>query len=162
MPAHRLPVILLLALMAALIPADAQRHSSIRKRLRPLDEAVRVPDAVSLPDTVAADSGMVIFSGYEKTLRSTRETVFLTNRSGRLIEGIVFRITYLDSSGRMLHEARRVSHAGVPPGETRRLDFPSWDRQCTFYYSRSPRPRVPAIPYDVCIMPDTLFLAPHP
>ena len=112
-----------------------------------------------LLDTVAATGTEVRFLGYEKTLRSTRETVFLTNLSGKELDRVIFHITYFDAQGRQLHKVRKNLYAGIPPGETRRLDFPTWDRQFAFYYIRSPRPRVSAIPYNVSISPDTLIFA---
>ena len=145
---------------AACVSVPAQRRTSLNRKLKPVPAAPAPTDAAyaSRLDSVAATADMVRFSGYEKTLRSTRETLFVSNLCESEIEGMVFTITYLDSSGRQLHEVRRVIHTSVPPGETRRIDFPSWDRQLTFYYSGSPRPRVPAIPYDIKLTPDTLFL----
>ena len=53
-------------------------------------------------------------------------------------------------------------HQDIPAGETRKIDFPTWDRQMTFYYCGSPRPRVSAIPYNVTIEPDTILLSRKP
>ena len=139
------PVAFMLLLLCA-IPFWAQRQSSIRKGLKADKGALVAARDSGLLDTVAATGTEVRFSGYEKTLRSTRETV-------------IFHITYFDAQGRQLHKVRKNLYAGIPPGETRRLDFPTWDRQFAFYYIRSPRPRVSAIPYNVSISPDTLIFA---
>lgn len=139
------------------VVASGQRQSSRRGKLKP---SVAVQDCNTAPtylDTVAAADGMARFTGYEKTLHATRETVFLSNLSSVEIARVAFRVTYYDVQGRQLHVARHNVYAPVPPGETRRLDFPTWDRQYTFYYVGSPRPRVSAIPYSVEIHPDTLF-----
>lgn len=152
------PVAFMLLLLCA-IPFWAQRQSSIRKGLKADKGALVATRDSGLLDTVAASGTEVRFSGYEKTLRSTRETVFLTNLSGRELDRVIFHITYFDAQGRQLHKVRKNLYAGIPPGETRRLDFPTWDRQFAFYYIRSPRPRVSAIPYNVSISPDTLIFA---
>lgn len=137
--------------------ASGQRQSSRRGKLKPSD-VVSERGAQSAPfDTVAVPDGMVRFSGYEKSLRATRETVFISNLSAREVARVAFRVTYYDVQGRQIHVARHNIYAPVPPGETRRLDFPTWDRQYTFYYVGSPRPRVSATPYSVRIHPDTLF-----
>ncbi len=142
------------------IGANAQRANTISRNLKPLKAQANAP-ATEPFDTIAAENFNVGLSGYEKTLRATRETVFITNRSdSREIGGIIFTVTYLDNAGRILHRRRVEAHPDIPAGETRRVDFPTWDRQMTFYYKGSPRPRVPSIPYDVTIAADTLLLTP--
>ena len=87
--------------------ATADRKNSVNRRLK------RVPQPASettVPfDTVAAE-GLVRFSGYEKTLRSNRETMFVTNLSEREIGGVWFGISYLPTSGRLLHKASHRRH----------------------------------------------------
>lgn len=152
----------LLLLVAALIPflSVADRKNSIGRKLKPsVSLTAGMPVCAEPFDTVAADNTMVRFSGYEKTLRSNRETVFITNLLDSCeIAAVYFTITYFDSSGRLLHKSPRRHRVIVPPGETRRADLPSWDRQFTFYYAGSPAPRVSAIPYTITIRPDTLLL----
>lgn len=153
----------LLLLIALLVPflSVADRKNSIGRRLKPsaFGEAESIICAEPF-DTVAADNSMVRFSGYEKTLRSNRETVFVTNLLDSCeIAAVYFTIAYFDSSGRLLHKSHRRHRLAVPAGETRRADLPSWDRQFTFYYAGSPAPRVPAIPYTITISPDTLLLS---
>lgn len=137
---------------------SAQRHNTIRKGLKAdrgmLTSGRVLPDEL---DTVAASVDSVKFAGYEKTLRSTRETVFVTNLAAREIDRLIFTVTYLDTQGRVLHKARKNLYGGIPSGETRKIDFPTWDRQFAFYYIGSPRPRVSARPYNVRIMPDTII-----
>lgn len=150
-----LPVLLA---AAAVFGAAAQRRNSIgRGRLRPA-AAVSAPSSEPY-DTVACRSGMVRFSGYDKALRASRETVFLSNlMSDSTVEAVWFTVTYLDSSARELHRRSVRARVCVPPGATRRLDFPTWDTQRSFYFSGSRPPRTPAIPYTVTLSPDTLLL----
>lgn len=158
----KLSDILLILIATSAIPtaADAQRVNTISRGLKPIRH--QEAKAVCEPfDTVKVTGNEVGLSGYEKTLRATRETVFVSNLSDNLeIGGIIFTVTYLDSSGRILHRRRVEAHPAIPAGETRRIDFPTWDRQMTFYYKGSPRPRVSSIPYDVTITADTLLLKP--
>ena len=146
-------------LLLILLPAAtcAQRQNTIRKGLKPVKQKVaEVAVAAPVCDTVLPRGGEVRFSGYEKTLRATRETVFVSNLADRDVARVMFTVTYLDASGRQLHVVRKNVAVEIPAGETRRIDFPTWDRQFAFYYKRSPRPRVSAIPYDVKIVADTL------
>lgn len=160
---HLLPRIFLpvvTALLAVAIPLGAtggeKRQNSTRHGLKAIPRQTAQVSAASL-DTITGDGIAVDFYGYEKTLRSTRETVFVTNRSSRPTAALRFTINYYDAQGRLLHSRQVRAAAEIPPGETRRLDFPSWDKQCTFYYTGSPRPRTPAIPYSIKITGDTVF-----
>lgn len=151
----RLVIIMLSALL--LLPAAmADRKNSLTRRLKLGEKSAPAPTEPF--DTVAATAADVRFSGYEKTLRSNRETMFVTNQTRRPIGALFFTITYFDTSGRLLHRASHRPHIAIPAGETRRLDLPSWDKQFTFYYIDSPRPRVAAIPYSVKITTDTILL----
>ena len=149
---------MLAAIVLNAAPAYTQRRNSTSRHLKVTHAGSEAPHTSA--DTVTAGDGMVRFVGYDKALRSTKETLFVTNlMPDREIRHVIFRITYFDTQGRQLHQARKKLYAPVPPGETRRLDFPSWDRQHSFYYAKSQKPRVPAIPYTVKITPDTLILA---
>lgn len=151
---HRL-IYLIITLMVG-FQLFADRKNSIRPRLK-----VAPADVVNEPallDTIVADSGVVRFSGYEKTLRSNRETFFVTSLVDREIAAVGFRISYFDSSGRLLHKVSHRKYVAIPPGETRRIDIPSWDKQFTFYYAGSPVPRVSAIPYNITISSDTVIV----
>lgn len=122
-----------------------------RTTVRPLRSATEAP--VAPADTIrgAEADSLLIFSGYEKTLRASKETIFVTNRSDRGVCTVIFTVTYLDAQGRQLHRRTVRQHVDLPAGETRRLDFPAWDTQRTTYFSGGPRPRVAAIPYTVAV-----------
>lgn len=99
--------------------------------------------------SAALDS--IIFSGYDKTLTSTKESVLVSNRLEAPVESVRIRIDYLDAKGRMLHSRTVTLKTDVPPGETRKLDFRSWDNQQTYFYCLGPEPRRTATPYSVKI-----------
>ena len=144
------------------ITCHGQRVNSIAKKLKLSENTTRSADNEPF-DTIKAYDGSIRFSGYEKTLRATKETVLVSNViEDRDISAIIFTVTYNDKSGRLLHKRRLTVHQDIPAGETRKIDFPTWDRQMTFYYCGSPRPRVSAIPYNVTIEPDTILLSRKP
>lgn len=106
-------------------------------------------------DTVVPSAGMIVVSGFDKPLRSYRESVFVTNRSRRRLIGVRLTISYLDADGRLLHRAVQTLPADIPAGETRQLMFPSWDRQQAFYYELSSKPRrADGTPFSVAITAD--------
>ena len=161
---HLLTRIFLIAVTASFAmgaPLNAaggeRRQNSTRHGLKAIPRNVAATTTTRL-DTIAENGEAVEFYGYEKTLRSTRETVFVTNRSSRTTAALRFTIRYYDAQGRLLHSRIVSTSAEIPPGETRRVDFPSWDKQCTFYYMGSPRPRTSAIPYSIKITGDTIFV----
>lgn len=142
------------ALLTAAMPAHADK--TLRGRLKPNPEMVGNSAAgdscCAAPfDTVRVVSQSDIrLSGYDKPLNSRKESLFVTNKTGRELTAVGIRLTYTDMSGRMLHEEVRFIRADIPAGDTRRVEFPSWDRQCSFYYHKGRQPRVANVtPYKV-------------
>lgn len=112
---------------------------------------------------IDADSARacISFSGFEKTLRSRRESVHATSlMSADTIVALEIEIEYLDLKGRQLHKRALTIDCEIPPGQTRLLDFPSWDRQQVWHYrlSKPPRSGAQATPFDVKIAPLALTL----
>jgi len=138
--------VILLVLLAMMLPALA------RKGKKPTPSRTRTSAAVShrratevaTADTIlfpAADS--VTVAGYEKTLRSTTESMIITNHTASEVTALGLDITYLDMKGRMLHRVAQsvTPPSGIPSGESRMVSVPSFDRQGLFYYHLSPRPK---------------------
>ena len=116
----------------------------------------------ALTDTVVSPKAHTIdINGYDKPLRSRRETFFATNNSKRTTEAIAVTITYFDKSHRQLHERKASLPLVIPAGETRRASLKSWDSELSFYYIRSsvPSRAEQATPYEVKITVDTIFFA---
>lgn len=109
-----------------------------RRGLRPKNVAETV---VVVADTVVPDSGKVVISGFDKPLRSSRETFFVSNHYDRPISSIAVQLAYFDMDGRRLHASDKVIHCSIPPGETRQLSVKAWDSQHSFYYHLSVKPR---------------------
>lgn len=77
-------------------------------------------------------------SGFEKTLRATHESLYVSNRSASDMVGLGIEIEYSDMKDRMLHKALHDVSVNIPAGETRLVDIPSFDRQGLYYYYLSP------------------------
>lgn len=141
--------------LCACLCAWSQRQNTTRPGLRPLP----VEAAAAAYDTLRCDS-LIVLSGYEKTLRSSRESLLITNLHSDTICGICITIEYLDAQGRQLHKRSVSIPAEVPPSETRMCAFDSWDKQKVWYYALSApaRTSAPATPYDVSISTDYILL----
>lgn len=144
---------LIIAIVLACTAVDAQnmRRNTPRSNRRaiPTVSAVGVlNDTVPLPGT---DS--IAVAGFEKPLRVNKESVFVSNKSSRELLAISLDIIYMDMQGRMLHRVARTLDVLIPPGETRRVEFPSFDTSSLFYYHLSPSSSraVSATPFDVNI-----------
>lgn len=133
------------------IAVSAQRTT--RSKLRPLGvEQHKTSDYAFDTVFVASDSANIVFSGYEKTLRATKESFFVTNRTDSLIDRLIIAITYKDMAGRELDRRPAQIDITIEPSATRRIDIPAWDKQKVFYYYLSPAPRSGrATPYKVAI-----------
>lgn len=136
----------ILIALCTLQPAYGQRTTRHKLKALPADVVC---------DTIftSADSTVITFSGYEKTLRSSRESFFVTNRSDSIVDRLSLEITYFDMAGHLLDKRVVAVDVELPPSETRKVDLRSWDTQKVMYYHRSPQPRggVQATPYRVRI-----------
>lgn len=152
--------ILAIAILIFSFISDAQRTT--REGLKAAQTEVAVtPVSQSVFDTIAPPAAhQVDFNGYDKPLRSRRETFFATNNSKDSIAAMAFTITYYDGLHRMLHSAKHKVSIDIPAGETRQVSLKSWDPQFNFYYIRSavPQRTQKATPYEITIAIDTLFV----
>lgn len=150
-PLHRL----LLTLLVASAPLTVMADRTTRGKLRAMrQEAASAPAATTPYDTIVPSSGMLTLSGYDKPLRSRRESIFITNRSRRTVVSVTLRIDYLDMEGRQMHRAEVTLPCDIPAGETRQLNFPTWDRQQAFYYHVTGKPRTSdGSPYTITATP---------
>lgn len=146
-----LPVCAALLLAAALCAPDldARRNRATRTRLRPAQHEVpEAPKADTLVSLTPAE-GDITLSGYDKPLRSSVESMFVTNNTADTVTALRLSCTYTDLHGRQLHSRTVDTDVELLPGSTRQITFPSWDRQHSFYYRRSQKPRrSEATPYD--------------
>lgn len=153
----------LILLAGGLMALTAYAQTTTRHGLKPKSDAVEAAATASaLIDTVANPAAHTVdINGYDKPLRSRRETFFVTNNGDRPTSSLAVTITYYDSSRRQLHSRHASLPLVIPVGETRQASLKSWDEQLSFYYLRSavPSRAEQATPYDVKISVDTIFYA---
>lgn len=164
-----LPILAITALLLlTVLPLRADK--TLRGKLRPVAGSIhatsaQTSDSATSPfDTIAAPSPETVrLSGYDKPLGSRVESLFVSNRLDRDIIALEITLTYRDLQGRTLHETTRRVRADIPAAATRRIQFPSWDTQNSFYYRHSRRPRTANVtPYDVSCTVSRCVTAPEP
>ncbi len=150
--------LLLYAMIAGAMICTAQ-NTMRGRNLKPVPRQTTEATAAR-SDTITVDSDDILFSGYDKTLRSRKESVFVTNHSGHNACSISFEIEYRDMNGRQLHRERRSIDCDLPDGQTRLLVFPAWDKQQVWYYylSRPARTSAQGTQYKVIIIPESITI----
>lgn len=141
----------LLLLSAAL---TAHADNTLRGKLKVNPQITITPDTLETTrqfDTIAPITRTdVRLSGYDKPLNSHKETLIVSNRLNRNITALKIRLIYKDTTGRTLHETEREIRTDIPAGATRLIQFPSWDKQNTYFYIKGRRPRIANVtPFDV-------------
>lgn len=151
----KLIVLILIALSFAMV---AQRTT--RRGLHAKAEAAPAQVRPLYDTIVAPGADRIETRGYDKPLRSRRETFFATNTGNVPVHRIAFTISYFDTDRRMLHRASHNVAVDIPAGESRLVGVRSWDVQQTFYYVHSAvaHKSPSATPFDVAIAVDTLFV----
>lgn len=151
------PTAAILLALLAITYADAKRTRTGPTRVpkTPKTEiSATVSDSlVQRTDTIHAPArDAVILSGFDKTVRAYKESFFVTNSlpDSLTITALELTLDYSDMSGRQIHRSEPTVRCYIPPGQTRQITIPAWDRQHTFYYYLSPAPkRVQATPFKV-------------
>lgn len=150
-----------LSALSMVAPSWGRKVATTRPVKAPRTAKGAANDVAATVDTIAAGDSTMRLAGYDKPLRSRHETIFATSLVDDTVCGLTFTVTYVDMQGRTLHEREVTVSALIPPRATRKVDFPSWDRQQTFYYYLGTKPRSSAaIPYDVRMRMRAL-LKPH-
>lgn len=118
---------------------------------------------INIADSLASDSVVVSdtmttlrkvsFAGYDKEPNSNLESFMIINPSSLTIIGFEVKVNYLDMQDRMLHSRIIKENCEVPPGETRRMDIKTWDKQHAYYYYLGNRPKRVATPFKVEFIP---------
>lgn len=144
----RVFVSIALILLSAVV-VSAQRTT--RRPLRVKPDIVAIDTAgCCMVDTVAFPGSRVVVSGYEKPLRSTKETLHVTNAdTACVLVSVVLEIAYIDAGGNRMHSRAVDLNCDIYPGDTKMLAFRSWDVQNRFFYAEGPRPRTAAYPYTI-------------
>lgn len=156
-------LITLLTLISAASVSSARSRRAIR-HVKVIADSARVepPAAPAIVlDTIPALPADITRAGYDKPLRSNRETLFLTNNTDRYVRAVCLDITYLDSDSRTLHSRHLWLNISLAPHATAMASFRSWDVQQSFYYHKSNHPRrAVASPYSVTTAIDSIAVMP--
>lgn len=153
---------LIVTLMLAIAVCAASAQNATR-RLPAGRRTAHVTSGAAACDTLrgpVCDS--IAVAGFDKPLRSVRESMCVTNSSSRPLVGLRVTIDYLDTAGRQMHRAVRDITVDLPPAQTRRVEIPAFDRTGALYYHASPLPRGVrhATSFDVSITVDAVFCNP--
>lgn len=105
----------------------------------------------SSPDRPNQQEKYVRFSGFDKKGSSMTESLFVTNLSDSEIVSLTVRLRYAALDGRMFHERDVRIDCVIPAGDTRKVDFRSWDTQRSFRYHRSLDSKSSATPFTLSI-----------
>lgn len=154
-------VFVLSAVALTAADCDVMAQRTTRRNLH-AQVAADVRGASSLRSLAAPDASVVTVRGYDKPLRSRRETFFVTNNmKSDTLRRVYLTFTYVDGSGRMLHSQSREVECELPPAETRQMNVPSWDVQQNFYFVRSSvsNRAAQATPFDVKITVDSISVS---
>ena len=145
-------------LFFVVVAAVLTSQTTTRPRLKPQPAPAATP-VDTCADTIAGDDidFAVNFTGYEKPLRSARESVIVNNVDTlfRTLTAVIFRIDYYTMNGTQLHSRQLTLPVDVPAGESRMLTFKTWDVQRLFYYhlNKPTRTTAQATPYTVILTP---------
>lgn len=119
-------------------------------------DTVAISEASFSGDFLASN---VRFSGYDKHATANKESIHVINGTPHTLKTIIIKIIYKDMQGRMLHSREVVIKCDIPPAETRKIDFPTWDKQHSFYYYLSNEPKRVASPYKIDIIPQSFTIS---
>ena len=147
--------IILFAIVALAVVSGFADTRTTRGKLK----AAKAETELQYDETASAEAlppDSITVEGYDKALRSMKESARVTNRYSSPLDFIVLNIVYRTvGEGKMLHARSVRVDCDIPPGETRQLEWRAWDRQQRYYYHDTrvvPR-SAKAVPYAVEIIP---------
>lgn len=101
----------------------------------------------------------VKYSRFDKPASSILETFSVTNTTDRTLKAVGLFLEYRTPDGLQLHKRYVRIDCDIPPGETRMLSVRSFDKQKSYYYQGSAKPRKRATPFDVIFDPVAYYLS---
>lgn len=146
----------LILVVALAVSLSLWAQKTTRSKLKSDSSAMAAQISAAAADTLRLDSGQVTVSGYEKSLRATVESFFITNHTADSLAEVSLTIEYRDMNGRQLHQRTEAVKLSLPPGSTRMARISSWDKQKVWYYYLTVPTRTrnyQSTPYRVAITP---------
>lgn len=98
------------------------------------------------------------FSGFDKVLKSNKESFYIKNNTDRTITSIVLYIDYRMPDDRQLTKRFLRLTCRIPAGERRKADIPTFDVQHSYYYKDSTAPKRGGNPFKVIFDPVAYYL----
>lgn len=149
---HIIPFLLLTSATYATV-------KTTRTDLVPKAEGIKTENIAIVNDSsIARTCGENLFNinafsvkGFDKPVSELREIFFVTNNTTLHISRLQFKLRYTDINGNMLHERTELIDCDIPKGATRQLTIQSFDRQRSFYYYLSKKPKKQATPFKVAL-----------
>lgn len=145
------------------------RRITVRVDKKAIDEQAKVLAADSAgvqADTLTLENDAALHAvrlyGYDKPHNATKESMFASNLlASDTITALQFEVRYLTLDNVKLHTRLVKLPVLIPPGESMRLLYKSWDATGTFYYYRTPPARKEGLnPYKVSVIVKRVVLAP--
>lgn len=155
-------IIIVLSVMTAAFPIAEAKRVKTAVKVAKSEETLVSGTFMVASDCQDCNSGyrldQFVAERYDKPAGSNFESLFITNNSDRTLKRMSFYFTYRNNEGKMLHKRFLQIDCDIPPYETRRVEFKSWDTHRSFYYKGSVKPRKKAEIYDVEIDPVAAYL----
>lgn len=133
----------ILALMA--LSATGQRLTRPKAKVKTV-EAVQSAPAI---DTLPAEN--VRITGYDKPLRSRRESMIVTNCGKEPFDSVRLTMTYTDDRGTLLNTRTITVAAHLHPGQAKSVSIRSWDVNNSYYYFLTPPTRAAGTPFRLSV-----------
>lgn len=149
---QHLPSFLIL-LTAILLPVEGFGRKTTLTLSPPKEKTTKQIETIVI-DTTSNEKEVlsrIICAGFDKTPTSTKESLFISNHTGRNIYSVTLSITYLTRDSLVLDRRQVTVNKAIPAGETRKFDINSFDTQRSFHYFKSITSRRPTTPFDVRI-----------
>lgn len=147
-----------IVVLAMLVPAAGNAR---RKKKKP-NFNIEVIDRLTKMNVVTSGlDSLISISGFDKPLNSGYETFFTANKSDKPLIKLWLTISYTTVGGQQLHARTEEIKTDIPAGETRQLSIRSFDRQKSFYYhkSRKPRSNDGVAPFKIALSVDSAAFA---
>lgn len=159
----RIQTYLIVALLLATVTSEAMARKRVvradTKALAKQTSMAHVPDSLMISGEEALES--VRLYGYDKPHSSSRESLFMESKLPTdTIVTVTLSIQYQAMNGQGLHKRDVTLPCHLAPGESERLQFPSWDKTQTFYYFRNePKRATGKTPYKVTVIPKAIGIS---
>lgn len=142
------------------VKVDKKALDEQDKVLAAADSANLQADTLTLEDDAARQA--VRLYGYDKPHNASKESLFASNLLATdTITALQFEVQYFTLDDIKLHTRLVRLPVLIPPGESMRLHYTSWDATHTFYYYRTPPRRKENLnPYKVGVTVKRADLAP--